>query len=158
MQPYEEGETYARIPASLVPRALWPEKPKVIRPINEWFFHREGGQSPVTTVGEGYLNFGVLGVVLAGIVGALLLRLAEFPVIWCLRNVAVLPVYVGLIGVCSRLHTQPFAIWVTSFPKAILFAFLVYVLTKSRNAALAVPAGMRQPEAGPMEGQLGRGY
>lgn len=135
--PYQGGETYTRILPALVPRAFWRDKPKVMMPINEFFFLREGGTSPTTTMGEGWLNFGVAGVVLAGVLSAVLLHFTESFIVRFLWNAATLPVYVGAIAILSRLHTQPMAVWVTTVPKMMLLVLLIHLLTRPRRPGLA---------------------
>lgn len=129
-QPFLEGETYARIPVALIPRQLWPDKPSTSMPINEWYFIHEGGSSPTTTMGEGYLNFGWPGVALAGFMAALLVRLADWFIVRYLWNIAVLPIYIGTVAIYARLHTQPIAIWIPTFIKMVFFTLLVHILTR----------------------------
>jgi hypothetical protein len=129
-QPYLNGETYLNVPSALIPRAIWPDKPQVNRPLNDWFFTHEKGSSPITTAGEGWLNFGVAGVVFAGFLSALILRFTERFMIWRLTSVAVLPVYVSYIAIMSRIHTQPIDVWVASLIKGMFLAFIVSLVTK----------------------------
>ena len=142
VQPYLMGETYERIPASLVPRALWPDKPVVSFGINEWFFRHEGGSSPLTVMGEGYLNYGWFGVVLAAIVIAIMLRLMDRFMLRSVNNIAVLPVYMGFVALSARLHTQSLSMWIGGFIKLIGVAIVMHLLTKrfgEHPATVAVP-------------------
>jgi hypothetical protein len=68
---YLGGETLALLPAALIPRALWPNKPSVTQ--GAWFtFYLGSAASPdaattsigMTATGELYWNFGVFGVVI----------------------------------------------------------------------------------------------
>ncbi len=67
--PYWGGETYKTIPASLIPRFLWPGKP--VKEVGQAFGHRYAILDPddqTTSVNlphliEFYVNFGVTGVV-----------------------------------------------------------------------------------------------
>jgi hypothetical protein len=136
--PYQNGETYARIPIALVPRMFWPDKPPVMMPINEFFFRYEGGSSPTTTMGEGWLNFGIAGVVLAGFLSAVILHLTELFVVRFLWNAAILPVYIGAIAILARMNAQPMAVWVTAVPKVMLLVVIVHLITRPRRPELAV--------------------
>lgn len=75
---YLDGETYGDVFWIFVPRFLYPNKPVTIIPINKWFFGDEGGSSPTTLIGEGFLNFGWIGIffalLLVGIVSGALER------------------------------------------------------------------------------------
>ena len=69
LYPYENGSTFERLPASFVPRALWPGKPSLS--LATWFADRYWGRinakdnstQAMTFMGEFYLNFGPLAVV-----------------------------------------------------------------------------------------------
>ena len=75
-RPYLEGSTYARLPASLVPRFAWPGKPELsfsTRFADEYwgrFSADDRSAQPVGVVGELYLNWGppavFLGMFLLG--------------------------------------------------------------------------------------------
>jgi hypothetical protein len=143
-QPFLEGETYGRIPIALVPRALWPEKPVTTTPINEWFFTHEGGSSPTTVMGEGYLNYGWPGVVLAGVVVAVLVRIVDWFMMRPLWNVAVLPVYIGSLAIVARLHTQPISIWIPTVIKMLFLTWIIHMLTRPPRPA---PGGPAWPDA-----------
>jgi hypothetical protein len=130
MHPYLDGETYAMIPMSLVPRALWPDKPKVAIGINNWFFRHDIGSSPITVMGEGFLNFGWPGVLLAAAASALILRLIDRLMVRFVNNLAMLPVYIGFVAYCARVHTQPMMMWISSLIKVIAVALVVHMLTQ----------------------------
>ena len=107
-RPYAEGETYSRIPEAMIPRQLWKDKPAmVLLTLNEFFFRHDIGSSPLTTPGEGYLNFSWLGVLLAGVGCALLLRLTELIFAHILWNGGILPVYVASLAVFARSPPKP---------------------------------------------------
>lgn len=128
--PYENGDTYWNILPVFVPRFLWTDKPSIIMPINTWFFVNEGGSSPTTTMGEGYLNFGWPGVALAAMVSAFLLRWGERFLLRYSRNSIFLPVYVTFLLMMSRMHTQPLSIWVGSILKVCMLLWLGQSLTR----------------------------
>jgi len=119
----------------MIPRQLTKDKKTVIIPINEWFFRHDGGTSPITTPGEGYLNFGWTGVVIAGIVSGLLLRLVEWAFSLMLWNGAILPIYIASLAVFARVHTQPFTMWFTSVTKMLIFVVILHFITRPSRAA-----------------------
>lgn len=129
-QPFLGGETWERIPEALIPRQFTKDKKPVIIPINTWYFRHEGGTSPTTTPGEGYLNFGWIGVVISAVVCALLLRLVEWIFSLMMWNGAILPVYIATLAVFARLHTQPLAVWFTASPKISLFVIMLHFITR----------------------------
>ena len=129
LQDYIDGETYKRIPESLIPRAFWPDKPVIAIDINEWFFRHEGGSSPLTVMGEGYLNYGWIGVVGAAVLCALMLRATDRLVLRFVHNIAILPVYIGFVALTARLHTQPVMMWIHSYIKLLAVALAVHLLT-----------------------------
>jgi hypothetical protein len=143
---YQRGETYIKSYTIFIPRFLWPEKPVTITPINTWFFRNEGGSSPLTMPGEGYFNFGYLGVILAGCVSALLLRFTEnFVMRYAAYSVA-FAVYVDLLVAVARLHTQTIAVWLGYSLKTCLFVAAAYWLATALQGPTApeyVPRGER---------------
>jgi hypothetical protein len=82
--PYQYGETYSYLAIAWIPRIIWPEKP-VARGANDFFAiaynvsTEEGVKNStfgITLIGEGYINFGITGVILVmaflGVVTSLL--------------------------------------------------------------------------------------
>jgi hypothetical protein len=160
VQPYLMGETYERILPSLVPRAWWPDKPVIIFRINEWFFRNEGGTSPVTIMGEGYLNYGWVGVALSAAAIALMLRATDRFMLRLVDNMAMLPVYIGFVALCARLHTNVMAMWISAIIKLGSVAIAVHLLTRWFGER---PATSEQRELPATEGWQdvsgnGRGY
>ncbi len=76
---YLGGETYESIPAWLVPRQLWADKP--FGGGNAWFtetyyprfYGQDRVQTSISLIGEAFANFGVVGVAVAGILVGLVL-------------------------------------------------------------------------------------
>lgn len=70
VHPYLDGSTYSRLPASLVPRVLWPGKPELsfagTFADDYWgrFSADDQSAQPVGVVGELYLNWGLAAVFL----------------------------------------------------------------------------------------------
>lgn len=136
-QPFLNGETYENVFISIIPRQLWKDKPQVNLKINYYFFRHEGGQSPDTIMGEGYLNWGYPGIVLAAIGAALLVRFYDWLMRKMLVTVGVLPVYIGFCVVCARLPVETMGIWFSSFPKALLLMVIVWLF----STRMGTPAG-----------------
>jgi hypothetical protein len=75
---FQNGATYATAPAWFIPRALWADKPSGGG--NTWFtstyvprfYGTERVETSLSAIGEGYGNFGLAGVALAGVAVALL--------------------------------------------------------------------------------------
>jgi hypothetical protein len=132
---YLRGETFKLILPGFVPRALWPDKPSLIVPANRWFFTREYGSSPLTTVGEGYLNYGYPGVVFAALICAIALQLTNRFMTSILYNTACIPVYVVAVAIVARIHTAALCSLLTTFPKLICLALLVHLFTRRRRSA-----------------------
>jgi hypothetical protein len=130
IHPYLEGETYERIPYSLIPRALWPDKPVLLTGVNEWFFQHEGGTSPITVMGEGYLNYGWLGVIGCAVFAAIVMRSLDRFMLRFVNNIAMLPVYIGFVAFTARMHTQPVMMWIHSYLKLLFVAMVIHLLTK----------------------------
>jgi hypothetical protein len=132
---YLRGETYNLILPGFVPRFLWPDKPTIIVSINLWFFTGDYGSSPLTIMGEGYLNFGYPGVALAALLSAVAIQLGNRIISGMLYNTACIPVYAVAIGIVARIHTAAAAVLLTTFPKLIALALLVHLFTRRRRRA-----------------------
>jgi len=122
---YLRGETYQGILGALVPRFIWLNKPAIVVPINHWFFREEYGSSPLTVFGEGYLNFGLPGVVGVGVVcsalvtvtGALLRRRLASSFFW--------PVYVSFLLYLLRAPVSVLGIWISGLSRIVIFLYAV---------------------------------
>jgi hypothetical protein len=98
--PYLDGSTYARLPASFVPRAIWNDKPQLS--LATWFGDRYWGRTSTadrstqatTFAGEFYLNFGVVGVLFGMFLLGFLYRLwyAYLSVDWNVLMISLLVV------------------------------------------------------------------
>ncbi len=150
-QSYLYGETWGRIPDAMVPRQFSKDKKTVIIPINEWFFRHDGGTSPLTAPGEGYLNFGWFGVVVEAVACGLMVRTIEWVFSLILWNGSILPIYIATLAIFARMHTQPMTIWTTAVVKTIMFVTVLHWLTRpSREtyyellASDQIPAGDAQ--------------
>ena len=101
--PYRGGEDFIVGAEGIVPRAMWPGKPANVRP-GSWFrqvyepTHPNGW--PLGAVGDWYLNFGLLGVLVGGGLSGLLYRVLMatwWRVPWSSFNVAALMCIVAFV-------------------------------------------------------------
>lgn len=85
LKPHLEGESYIDIPAMLVPRFLWPDKPSSLLANVRMalYFDLVSAENAMSVsiafgmISEAYVNFGFLGVALLGVIfGAALKRIA----------------------------------------------------------------------------------
>ena len=79
--PYLKGETYYRLLFTFVPRLFWEDKPKNVRDFGQRYgFIPEGNEIngfKLHHLGEFYINFGVLGILLGMLLLGLLYRVAH---------------------------------------------------------------------------------
>jgi len=116
------GQTYYKSVFLVVPRFLYPEKPQMILPINEWFFTQHSASAPTTLVGEAYLNFGWLGLFVAPpVVGFALGKLERYLDRRC-EWLGVRSVRVGIALIVARMVVQNAASWFATMFHALLLA------------------------------------
>jgi len=120
---HTKGETYLSIASGLVPRAFWHDKPPLIIPLNNWIYVNEGGSSPITIMGEGYLNFGWAGVLVSGLICGILVPLTEGFLLKRSTRTLFFAFYLWFLIDLARLHTQCAGVWVSILVKTILFFF-----------------------------------
>jgi hypothetical protein len=113
--PFQNGDSYYKLLYVLIPRALYPDKPVMNMDVTPILFPGAGGSAPVTVVGEGYLNFGWIGIMgamtavgaLSGLVERAFLRYSTT----CGTFMSFLYLSVSMV----RSFTQPLAGWVAFF-------------------------------------------
>lgn len=84
--PYQYGGTYAYFSYALIPRMLWPEKPQAgdsnkYYAVTYGITTEEGATTTtfgVSLLGEGYINFGIYGVVLIMFLQGLIVGLVQY--------------------------------------------------------------------------------
>lgn len=117
---YQYGKTYANVLVSWIPREVWPGKPllgfgQVFTPIYLGHIFTPGGTTYAPTIfGEAYVNFDVVGIILAAAGGGIFLRALYEYLILRNRNVSgVLAYAVTLPYVLIGLEAHS-AAWLTT--------------------------------------------
>ncbi|MEM4724134.1 MAG: hypothetical protein QXP01_03905 [Candidatus Hadarchaeum sp.] len=138
--PYQGMDKFLAIPAYVIPRALWPDKPVLSR--GNWFAIMYLNQpefvpssAAITVFGEGYMYAGWLGVVLAcfilGVQLAWVYRWTASAQLWA--------IYLALIPTFIDAEAQFTGMFVASVQRTVVF-LAVYALL----AWLTVPKGVGQ--------------
>jgi hypothetical protein len=139
---YDFGSHLGLIPLSILPRALWPDKPTISLGI--WFrdelvppgIFREGSSVAVTWPGEFYISFGPIGVIVGMFLVGVALQAFNSYFVVPRRNISCALVYSAIL---STLLLAPEAeISMTLTFGAIVFAIAVlicYFLRPARTAA-----------------------
>jgi hypothetical protein len=131
--PYEGLERFLTLPAALVPRVFWPDKPTLSRGV--WFSSTFRGldenttsYSAMTIFSEGYLFYGWTGTVVAMlIVGAVL------AVVRRLDNPGFALVYLALVPTILQIEPE-FSSYVTTLvQRSLVFAVVFLLLTHTKG-------------------------
>jgi hypothetical protein len=139
--PYEGIDRFLTLPASLIPRVLWPDKPTLSRGV--WFSSTFRGfkddttsYSAMTIFSEGYLFYGWTGAVLAmAILGVAL------AVVRCrLDNPRLVLVYLALVPTILQIEPE-FSSYITTLIQRSVVFLVVFVLLTKR-----VPAGFERSQ------------
>jgi len=132
--PFEGLDRFLDLPASLIPRVIWPEKPVTSRGV--WFSSTFRGldenttsYSAMTIFSEGYLFYGWTGTVLAmlivGVVLALVRRLLD--------NRALVLVYLALVPTILHIEPEFSSYLLTLIQRSVVFVVVYLVLTHTRR-------------------------
>jgi hypothetical protein len=139
--PYEGLERFLALPAGLIPRVLWPDKPSLSRGV--WFSSTFRGleedttsYSAMTIFSEGYLFYGwtgtVVAMLIAGAVLAIVRRRLDTP------RLAL--VYLALVPTILQIEPELSSYLTTLVQRSVVF-LAVFVLL--RRAAAEGPGGQR---------------
>ncbi len=118
--PFQYGKTFLEFFSRFVPRAIWPEKPD---PISFRISMMVGGARsghPSTILGELYLNFNVLGIIVGSLIIGIILRALYAYLQQNRSNPAVILLYAYTFASLHRFFTRAFA------PK--MFGFLLFLV------------------------------
>jgi TM2 domain-containing membrane protein YozV len=126
--PFEGLDRFLALPAGLIPRAFWPDKPTLSRGV--WFSSTFRGlkqdttsYSAMTIFSEGYLFYGWTGTVLAMlIVGAMLAVIHRR-----LDNPRLVPVYLALVPTILQIEPE-FSSYLTTLVQRSVVFLLAFVL------------------------------
>ena len=133
--PYEGLERFLMLPAGLIPRVLWPEKPTLSRGV--WFSATFRGfdegttsYSAMTIFSEGYLFYGWGGTVLA----MLIVGIALAAVRLLLNNRTLVPVYLALVPTILHIEPEFSSYLVTLVQRSVVFVVAYLLLTHTRRS------------------------
>jgi len=128
--PFEGFQQFAAIPAYVIPRAVWPDKPVLSRGI--WFGITYLNNPTTTTTsramtifGESYIFGGWLGTILASLCLGLLLALLVRSSV----GIGLTSVYIALVPTFIDVESQLTVMTVTLIQGLAIYLFLYYVLT-----------------------------
>jgi hypothetical protein len=131
--PYEGLERFLALPASLIPRALWPDKPTLSRGV--WFSSTFRGlpedttsYSAMTIFSEGYLFYGWTGTVLAMLIAGALLAVVRRR----LDNPRLVLVYLALVPTILQIEPELSSYLTTLVQRSVVF-LVVFVLLRQAN-------------------------
>ena len=141
--PYEGLDRFLTLPAALIPRVLWPDKPMLSRGV--WFSanFRGLGQnttsySAMTIFSEGYLFYGWIGAALAMVIAGVVLAVLRHR----LDNPGLAPVYLALLP--TILHVEPeFSSYLNTLIQRSVVFVVVFILLSRGGAARPDAARMR---------------
>lgn len=133
---YENGNSYVGVFYFFIPRFLFPNKPISQLALNDWFpeiiLH---GSMPTTFIGESYINFGWVGIILVPLIVGFLIKYFDIFFIKRSSNIIWSALYLSLVYSILRLTVQPVRIWVSTLVYNIIFGFLlVLIFNKSQRS------------------------
>jgi len=142
--PYEGIDRFLTLPASLIPRVLWPDKPTLSRGV--WFSSTFRGfkddttsYSAMTIFSEGYLFYGWTGAVLAMVILG-----AALAVVRCrLDNPRLVLVYLALVPTILQIEPEFSSYLTTLIQRSVVF-LVVFVLLTTRE-----PVGLERTQIHP---------
>ena len=122
---WEYGGTYfARLLSVFFPHFLLPQQPITQVPLNHWFRLVAGGSAPTTFLGEGYINFGYLGVPLMAFLMGIILGMYDRLFFKYRNNAFIVAVYLFTVSQFPFMVTQSFASWLALLRNAMLLALV----------------------------------
>jgi hypothetical protein len=132
--PFEGLESFLGLPASLIPRAFWPDKPTLSRGV--WFSATFRGLekdttswSAMTIFSEGYLFYGWTGVVLAMVIAGVLLALVHR----ALDTPRLAVVYLALVPTILQIEPEFSSYFTTLVQRSLVFLAVFVLLTHTKN-------------------------
>ena len=143
--PYLDGESYVPLVYSLIPRIVWPGKPRLLS--GYWFTERYGMRSPgddvtsfnVPWLPELYANFGIFGVTVG--MFAIGLLLAGLDRKFNSRGMSPVEQVVGIALIYGIIYQESSLVMVgTLVPAAVVFYFLFGGVTRGGSRGVQRPS------------------
>jgi hypothetical protein len=136
--PYEGFERFLALPASLIPRAFWRDKPQISRGV--WFSSAFRGldedttsSSAMTIFSEGYLFYGWTGTVMAMLIAGALLAVVRR----CLDNPRLTLVYLALVPTILQIEPEISSYLMTLVQRAAVFLAVFVLLRHTTSGSLS---------------------
>jgi hypothetical protein len=141
--PYEGLDRFLTLPAGLIPRVLWPDKPTLSRGV--WFSANFRGleqnttsYSAMTIFSEGYLFYGWVGTLMAMLIGGTVLGVLRHR----LDNPTLALVYLALVPTILHVEPEFSSYLITLIQRSVVFV-IVFVLLARSSAPRAAALRMR---------------
>jgi len=135
--PYEGIDRFLALPAGLIPRAFWPDKPTLSRGV--WFSSTFRGleedttsYSAMTIFSEGYLFYGWTGTLLAMLIAGALLAVVRRR----LDNPRLMLVYLALVPTILQIEPELSSYLTTLIQRSVVFLLVFVLLTHTRGLGL----------------------
>ncbi|MBI1923412.1 hypothetical protein HYR99_04085 [Candidatus Poribacteria bacterium] len=127
--PFEFGGTYQRCIYIFLPKFIYPNRPIAQIPINIWFPSiQAGGSSPLTFLGEAYINFGILGLLFVPLAVGILCGIYDKIFLYRMDRLSFFLGYTVIGFEVTRLTVQTLSVWLGVFRNGILIALLIQLL------------------------------
>lgn len=131
---YKYGETYLSSLYFFIPRIIYPDKPILITPLNNYFPEVGGGSMPLTFVGEVYINFGILGFLFIPFFFGLLIAYIMRRIYYRAKsNLLYFLLFVSMVSNFLRFNVETFSVIIASIFWYSLLAFLINLVIKKKK-------------------------
>jgi hypothetical protein len=136
--PFLMGETYSYVPPQVVPRFLWPTKPSPndsVKTLSVKLGVLTADQAETTSIGyglitEGYVNFGLYGPAILGLILGWALRKTALGTAQCSTISGGGILRILCLAWCLNAETT-MAVWLSSFYQACIAIFVPLLFYKS---------------------------
>jgi len=122
---YEFGGTYKEIPAIVIPRFIWTDKPVLSKFMNKWYRLIGASAVPITVWGEAYINFSWFGIILIPYLLGLIMKGYDYLFIKRASKQYWVFVYLFSAILFLSFPSEGVTAWMSFFLKAIVLAFLL---------------------------------
>lgn len=122
------GSTYyERLPYILLPNFIYPYRPPMQVPLDNWFKLHARGSAPSTFLGEAYVNFGFLGVPVIAFIMGMVLAIFDFLFTRRQNNYFIIAIYLFFVNQMGQFVSQSMASWLCTLRDAALMVLLYYI-------------------------------